>query len=207
MDREKKKLIFFDFDGVIADSFIAAFTVSKMIHPLLKQEDYRRRFDGNVNEAAVDGRIQKEYRSDVDFFEEYKPLLLESPIFPAMRDVVRACAKKFSLVIISSTTTPLISAYLKKHHIERYFEEIMGNDVHKSKIKKIGMALAKYKIIPNECLFVTDTVGDIKESRSMGVKAAAVTWGYHSRKSLERADPFVIIDTTQELFDLIERLP
>ena len=204
MDQKKKKLIFFDFDGVIADSFDAAFKVSKMIHPLLEEEDYRRRFDGNINETAVSSRVQKEYRPDIDFFTEYGPLLLKSPIFIGMKNVAVELSKKYILVIVSSTTTNLISEYLKVHGMGHCFAEIMGNDVHKSKIKKIGMALDKYEVTPDECLFMTDTLGDIKEARHMGVKAIAVAWGYHSKESLEQGDPFAIARTTQELLDLVQ---
>jgi phosphoglycolate phosphatase len=204
MDREKRKLIFFDFDGVIADSFSPAFRVSKMIHPLLEPEDYRRRFDGNINETVVDSRVQKEHRPDIDFFTEYGPLLLGCRVFPGMRNVIEKLEKEYSLVIVSSTTTSLISEFLKKHHMEHHFAEIMGNDIHKSKIKKIGMALDKYKVAPSECFFVTDTLGDINESRHMGVEAIAVTWGYHSKESLIKGNPFAVADTTEELLNLLK---
>ena len=46
-------MIFFDFDGVVADSFSAAFAVSKMLHPHLEKADYVSRFDGNINEAIA----------------------------------------------------------------------------------------------------------------------------------------------------------
>ncbi len=40
-----RKIVFFDFDGVLADSFDAAFTVNKMIHPLITEDIYRKRFE------------------------------------------------------------------------------------------------------------------------------------------------------------------
>jgi beta-phosphoglucomutase-like phosphatase (HAD superfamily) len=61
----KKKFIFFDFDGVIADSFSAAYAVNKMIFPSDTEDSYRKRFEGNINEAVSH---KDEPRANIDFF-------------------------------------------------------------------------------------------------------------------------------------------
>ncbi|HVO28755.1 MAG TPA: HAD hydrolase-like protein [Candidatus Paceibacterota bacterium] len=173
--KNKRKLIFFDFDGVIADSFSAAFGVNKMMSPSVSEDDYRKRFDGNINESAANVPAKEEPRTDIDFFREYRPLLLKSRIFPDVPEVIKKLAGEFTLVIVSSTITNLIAEYLELHDIEQCFSEIMGNDVHTSKIKKIEMAMEKYEIASGDCWFVTDTLGDIKEAHHAGVKTIAVT--------------------------------
>jgi len=45
----KDKFILFDFDGVIADSFSAAFAVNKKVFPSITEQEYRDRFLGNIN--------------------------------------------------------------------------------------------------------------------------------------------------------------
>jgi beta-phosphoglucomutase-like phosphatase (HAD superfamily) len=44
------KIVLFDFDGVIVDSFKPAFEVQKMIRPGINfsEDDYRKFFEGNV---------------------------------------------------------------------------------------------------------------------------------------------------------------
>lgn len=198
-----KKVAFFDFDGVIADSFSVAFGVSKTIYPPLEKEEYIRKFDGNINEAVAESRVQEGYRADIDFFKEYGPLLFKCPLFPGIKEVLEQISKDFLLVIVSSTTTDLIVQYLKLNNIGSYFAEVVGNDIHASKIKKIEMVVSKYGIIPSDCFFVTDTLGDIKEAHHAGVKTIAVTWGYQPKESLERGSPFAIVNTTKELFDAL----
>jgi phosphoglycolate phosphatase len=75
----------------------------------------------------------------------------------------------------------------------------MGNDVHKSKIEKIKMVFAKYNIGPENCVFVIDTLGDIKEATETGVKSLAVSWGFHNRETLLLGNPYKIIDRPEDL--------
>jgi HAD superfamily hydrolase (TIGR01549 family) len=194
----EKKFIFFDFDGVIADSFSAAFAVNKMIFPTSTEDDYRKRFEGNINEAAS---LKDEPKTDVDFFTEYTLLLPKCPIFEGMEEVVKKLAASHTLIIVSSTISDLIKEYLKSHQLDNYFTEVMGNDIHKSKITKIEMALSKYGMSEDDCLFITDTLGDIKEAHHVGIKAIAVTWGYQSRQTLELGQPSAIVDTPAELLE------
>jgi phosphoglycolate phosphatase-like HAD superfamily hydrolase len=198
----KSKIVFFDFDGVIADSFDVGFEVRKMINPLTTQDTYRRLFDGNINDSVSDVEFQKIHNPDIDFFAEYEPRLMKSPIFPGMKDVIKVTAEKNLLIIVSSTTTDMIKKFLAMHDVDSCFDEIMGNDVHKSKIAKIEMALNKYKVGASDCLFVTDTLGDVKEARHMMVPTIAVTWGYQSKATLEKGSPSYIVDTPQELMDV-----
>jgi phosphoglycolate phosphatase len=202
MGSEKYKMIFFDFDGVIADSFSAAFLVSKMIHPFLQEKDYIRRFDGNINEVWDGDRAKKEYRADIDFVMEYTPLLLKSPLFQGVKELLETIQKNSPLIIVSSSTSDMIKEYLVLHEIDHYFLDIMGNDTHKSKIKKIEMALVKYSIVPEDCIFVTDTLGDIKEAHHVGIKTVAVTWGYQPKTILEQGNPFAIVNTMKELLEV-----
>ena len=72
----KPGIVFFDFDGVIVDSFAAAFAVNKLVHPLITEEVYRKRFEGNINESPEEESLKKTRNDHVDFFAEYEPRLM-----------------------------------------------------------------------------------------------------------------------------------
>ena len=114
----KRNFIFFDFDGVIADSFSPAFEVNKMICPGITEDDYRKRLEGNINEwweKTTDEKHTDKCRHDIDFFKEYLPKMEKSTIvFPGMKDVIVKLANLYSLIIISSTTTNPIRAAKRK---------------------------------------------------------------------------------------------
>ncbi len=124
---------------------------------------------------------------------------------PRIKDVVLNLSQKFLLFIVSSTNTNPIRAFLKQNNLENCFREIYGNDVHASKVEKIGILLKQYTLDPKDCLFITDTVGDIREARKCNVDSVAVTWGYHSREMLEREKPVAVVDRSEELGDFISK--
>ena len=195
-----KNFILFDFDGVIADSFQAAYDVANMMCPHLTEDEHRRRFEGNFHdwEEPVD-RHTKDCREDVDFFEEYVPRLQKSGIFSGMKEVIAELAQRYTLIIVSSTITSPIQDYLDTHDLSKYFSWVMGADVHKSKVEKIKMVFEKYSIGPANCIFITDTLGDMREAEKTDMGAIGVTWGFHKLETLEQGEPFRLVETPSAL--------
>ena len=200
---EKTKYILFDFDGVIADSFAVAFEVNNMICPHVTHDDYRRAFEGNVNDWKEPFHTD-DCRRDLDFFKEYVPKMKkEVKVFDGMLEVIENLSRNYTLIIISSTVTSPIKEFMIWHNKTQCFAEIMGNDVHKSKAEKIKMVFSKYKINNQQCLFITDTLGDIKEASHMGVDTIAVTWGFHNEITLAKGNPLAMVKGPDELVGAI----
>lgn len=74
----------------------------------------------------------------------------------------------------------------------------MGADVHKSKAEKFRM-LFKHFGEGTRYVFITDTLGDLREAEKVGVQGIGVTWGFHPRARLERGNPWAIVGTPKEL--------
>jgi HAD superfamily hydrolase (TIGR01509 family) len=201
-----KKTILFDFDGVIIDSFGGAFGVNKKLEPALTEEWMRRRFEGNINDSYIDekGRPATE-EENKEFFNLYIPAMMKFKIFPGMLNVIKKLSKNYQLIIISSTISSPIREYMDKYDMSRYFTEIMGNDVHKSKVEKIKMVFNKYGISASDCLFVTDTLGDLREAEKTGVEGIGVTWGFHSAETLKRGNSVALVDSPDELVAEIDK--
>lgn len=172
-----KKFILFDFDGVIADSFQPAFEIQKMICPNLTEDIYQKRFEGNINDWEKPINVHtEECRHDIDFFTEYIPRMKkEVQIIPEMKDVIIELEKNYIMIVISSTITSPIQEFLEEHDLSDHFTQIMGNDVHKSKVEKMKMVFEKYKVKANDCIFITDTLGDMREAEKMSVETIGVT--------------------------------
>lgn len=196
-----KKFILFDFDGVIADSFRPAFEIQKMICPHLTEDIYRKRFEGNINDWEEPINVHtEECRHDIDFFTEYIPRMKnEVRIVPGMKDVIIELEKNHKMVVISSTITSPIQEFLERHDLANHFVKIMGNDVHKSKIEKIKMVFEEYSVEAGNCVFVTDTLGDMREAGKMSVGAIGITWGFHTTKTLLNGKPFRLIENPNDL--------
>lgn len=205
MAAQNKKFILFDFDGVIADSFVAAFEVHRLICPDMKEADYRAMFNGNINdwEGATHHHTDV-CRHDIDFFKEYIPRMKnEVSIVRGMDKIIEELAKTYILIIISSTITSPISDFIERHGLTKYFAEVMGNDVHNSKVEKIKMVFSKYRTEPAVCVFITDTLGDMREAKQAEVRAIGVAWGFQEKETLMLGDPFRIVQAPRDLASAI----
>lgn len=203
---DKKKFVLFDFDGVIADSWSVAYTTARTVFPGLGEEKYRKMFEGNVYEAhdAMVSDEKPERGTDEDWFDIYTPMFeKEARLFDGMKEVIETLSHDYILIIVSSTITSPIQGFLEKHHIGRYFSEVMGADVHTSKHEKIKMIFKKYDVFAEDCVFITDTLGDMREARKAEVGSIGVSWGFHGKDALKEAEPFRVVDTPIEIIESI----
>jgi len=174
-----------------------------MICPHITESDYKRRFEGNINDWQEPTHT-KECRNDIDFFAEYAPRMeAEVNVIPGMPEIIKQFAQSYMLIIISSTITAPIQQFIKKHNLAMYFTEVMGNDIHASKAEKIKMVFSKYGTDSAKCLFITDTLGDIKEATGVGVAAIGVTWGFQDKKTLLKGNPLFIAEKPEELPSIV----
>ncbi|MDO8557199.1 MAG: HAD hydrolase-like protein [Candidatus Jorgensenbacteria bacterium] len=201
----EKKFILFDFDGVIADSFQPAFETQKIICPHLTEDIYRKRFEGNINDWEEPINIHtEECRHDIDFFTEYIPRMKnEVQIVPGMKEVITEFEKNYTLIVISSTITSPIQEFLEGHDLANHFAQIMGNDVHKSKVEKMKMVFEKYGVEAKNCVFITDTLGDMHEAEKMKVGVIGITWGFHTPETLLRGKPFCLVEKPNNLLTAV----
>lgn len=202
----EKKFILFDFDGVIADSFKPAFEVQKLVCPHVTEDIYRKRFEGNINDWEEPINVHTdECRHDIDFFTEYIPRMKkEAKLVPGIKDIITQLEKSYKMVVISSTITSPIKEFLDEHDLADHFTEIMGNDVHKSKVEKIKMVFEKYALEAKDCVFITDTLGDMREAEKMKVGAIGITWGFHAPDTLLKGKPFRLVDKPKDILTSVE---
>lgn len=71
-------------------------------------------------------------------------------------------------------------------------------------MNRIDKALREHKVAPGSAVFVTDTLGDIREAEHCGVKAIAVKGGYNDEETLKRGEPLAIVGTGRELVEAVE---
>ena len=120
-----------------------------------------------------------------------------------MQEVIKSLSHGYKLIVISSTITSPIKEFMERHQVAQYFTEIMGNDVHASKVEKIKMVFSKYGADSKKCIFITDTLGDMKEASHVGVVAVGVTWGFQNKETLLKGKPLLIVQKPKELLSAI----
>ena len=197
-----KNFILFDFDGVIVDSFCIAFETRKLLCPDITENQCRRCFEGNVNDWESSFNIHTDacQHNAVEFDPLYKKRLkTEARIVPGIEAEIAKLEKEYRLLVVSSSISSAIREFLEDHRLANRFVDILGKEVHKSKVEKIKMIFQKYETAADDCIFITDTLGDIREATQVGVSSIGVTWGFHTPETLQQGNPFRLVEHQEKL--------
>ncbi len=187
---KKDKLVIFDFDGVLVNTSDLIYSIFDSQNPHLTKEFFVQMHDGNFHERVKDAVEKHGYQPADKYHERYSAGLLELTTEDVVRKLIIDLYKKYNLAIVSSTRGDSIVKKLEKENIREYFSDVLGMDSHLSKVVKIQSLLEKFSLSSEEVIFVTDTLGDIKEGNECGVASIGVTWGMHDRKTLEKGEPY-----------------
>ncbi|MBI4087872.1 HAD family hydrolase [Candidatus Kaiserbacteria bacterium] len=198
-----QRFVLFDFDGVIANSMALSFAVSKQFNPELDEKSYRQLFEGNVYRSFEKLRGPDNGHRD-RYFAEFVPRLHnEVDLVRDMDDVIKTLSEEYTLAVVSSTPSQAIIDFLSRYQLREYFSDILGVDVHTSKVEKMRMIFEKYGTAAEHCVFITDTLGDMREAEEHGMGAIGDSWGLHDHKTLSKGIPFRIVDKPAELPDAV----
>jgi phosphoglycolate phosphatase len=203
------KTIIFDFDGVLADSFSFFYKIIKTsmesIGRDLTEEQYRDFFRINAHQAF------KDFIGDEDAFRRFAQIREkevttrkeEIKLFDGVEDMLDQLNDEgYVLSIASSGSIDLIRKILIRHDIDDLFEVVLARpDLSKS--GKIREILNRTSTVPEEAVMISDTVGDILVAKEMGLETIAVTWGYHSFEILQESCPDDIVNSIEELGDIL----
>ena len=206
MSLKIKKLVLFDFDGVIADTLELSYKIHKDANGKLSWEKYQTFSEGNFHEMIGKYVREESYTIPQNFYELYEKNLNIISIHEIIRDAILKLEEKYRLSIISSSNTSYISNFLKKENIFNCFDDILGLDVHTDKIFKINSLLKKYEIEKINSIFITDSLGDILDCNNCGIRAIGVTWGINKKETLEKGRPVMIIEDPRFLLETIQNV-
>lgn len=193
--------IFFDYDGVIIDSFDYHLREYQKMFPEagLTAQELADVHNGNFLERdnAVWSKI------DID---QYDRFLLENIasaglLVPGIKELLQGT--KADMYIITSGPEAPIRNVLETERVIELFRAVYGKETNASKVFKLEKALHEGNYSKENCVFVTDTLGDLVEANKVGIKSIAVTYGFHPRETLEKGNPWQIIDSVAELGKLL----
>jgi len=193
------KHLIFDFDGVVADTFDMNWALTQEHDETATVDDFITHHDGNVFEEP---RIKFKPERVEEFYSEYQKRLTPSHTKKAA-DPLRRLGAQYQLYVVSSNGERAIKAVLEQTGLAPLFMRIMGAETHESKVEKFKMLMKEYGVTPENALFISDTLGDIKEAHKVGLRTIAVTFGYHDRERLSLGNPFAIVDSWGEVEGIV----
>jgi len=202
----QNRLIVFDFDGTLVDSFDMHFEL--MGRALLRYKKYKvtkKEYLEAFNVNPWHYWIKKLKLNKIQTFilvyfvgKETRKNYPKAEFFPGIVDVILKLSKNNSLAIVSSTPKKSIVGKLKEAKLDKYFKIILGAEAGLSKVKKFNKLKKKY----SDLVFITDTVGDVREAKACGLKTGAVAWGWHSLSKLKNATPDYVFKKPSDIKSL-----
>jgi phosphoglycolate phosphatase len=211
-DVSMTKLVVFDFDGTIADSFDEAMVVFKKLVPgqdkltqeqidILRNKPYKDIFDYfKISYFRVPGLVVKGRQMLKRSIHKVNPY---DGIAASLRQLK---ADGYALAIISSNATQSIEKFLDKHNLTQYFDSVEGYAGLRGKPKLIRALMKKRQAESNQTIYVGDEPRDIEAAKKAGVWSIAVTWGFGGATILAAHEPTLMIDRTSELAGAVNEI-
>lgn len=207
----KYKCLIFDFDGTLANSensmlFAYNTIADKYGFKILTNEDLDELkhmpfqniaknlgvpYNKIFSLLAEGQKVMKEHLSNIAPYDENL-------------DEILINLKKLCPImgIISSNTKKIIKKFLKTYQIHNM--NFIVTSALFSKEVKIKKIMRKFRLSPEEVLYIGDEHRDIISSQNANVDIASATWGYNSIEYLNTANPTYMIDSINDLFEIIK---
>lgn len=192
------KLIIFDYDGVIVDSFSNVYEVYKIICDKLGSkfpqtiDGFRKIYGYSRFECYQNlGINQKDYVKASKIFKT-EILKKEPRLFNGIEDVLKKLSEKYTLVLVSSNFKEEVEQKLKKFCLSDYFSFISAQSHHTkipSKFRSITKVINKFKIKREEIIMIGDKDIDYDLAKKAGLDNILLVdygWGYNKDKIKQR---------------------
>jgi len=203
----KKKLLIFDYDGVIVDSIEVIRKAYNSVHAHYNMpyadthEAISKKLEKNFFQTLADygltqEQITKYFHEIKEKIESYEDQIMP---FPDMQTLLAQTAALYSCAIVTSGHKETVMKVLTRYNMHNHFRLLLGADSEQSKVRKIEKTLAHFGIEKEYTYFISDTSGDILEGKEVGVTTIGVSWGYHTKETLASANPDYLFETVGEL--------
>ncbi len=200
--RKEIKAVIFDFDGVIVDNFDGVYNILNEVYGISKEE-FLSSLEGNIN--STNEKKGKEKVQQV--WSKLDELSLENLVEKKTKKELLNLKQNYRLFCVTSNKKENISRVLNHSEIDLdIFEEVYGKEEGNCKSEKINLLLEKYNLKTEEVVFVTDTLGDLREANNSGVLTIAVDYGFHEKERLQKGSPYKIVSSFKAIRKEIDKL-
>jgi HAD superfamily hydrolase (TIGR01549 family) len=212
--------VMFDVDGTLFDSRDA---FCLMIRDMFAREGWTppERADllkliGRTNDYIANALIPPEFRNQETvkrwsrmaeelWVREYLPRHVR--LYPGAREFLSELDRRgFILVVVSNGSSTEIPLYLRLGGIAELMDLVVtADDVRRPKPypDPLDLARAKLNLEREDCVYVGDTWMDAEASKGAGLACVLVTWGIGNREELEGQTHAALVDSFDELLDLL----
>jgi phosphoglycolate phosphatase len=178
----------------------------------MTEEIHKELLNGNIPEEIKKLTIPKVQLTDEEKAirrSEYSKNKLAMPLYEGIKELlIDLHTAGYILTINTSAYERNCLPLLEQENLLELFDFLATSEVSESKVEKFNMIKEKYGVTVGEMIFVTDTLGDLREAERAGIPTICVTWGAHNEDYFTRephANLVGIVNSMSELKKAIER--
>ena len=208
----KPRLLIFDFDGTIADTFDVGFEILNKLAAefgfrSIKLEDIEKLRDMRTRQVLKFLEIRPTKMSKIARrgAEELSARIEGIQPLPGVITVIQELrARGFQIGILTSNSPENVGIFLRNHDFNvfdfvRSSSKLMGKSREIKSIRKI------LRVPHSEILLIGDETRDVEAAHKAGVAIAAVAGGYNSKRALAAMKPQFLLDRPEELLTLLQK--
>lgn len=208
MASASRKLILFDFDGTIADSFSTFLEFAGKEGFRFDAEKIDQLRDLSMREAILMVGLPV-WKLPIAARKFHRYFAVESPkvrLIDGIKEAIIALhSDGCALGIVTTNDTANVKTVLAREGLSADFDSINSERSIFGKARTLKRIVRDLGIDPSTVWYVGDEVRDIEAAREAGLRSLSVTWGFNSAKALRLARPDHIVSHPDELIDILVR--
>ena len=211
-------LCLFDLDGMLTDSKVgitksfqyalSAFGIHEELENLTKfigpplRESFKGFYGFSNNETDIAIAKYREYYAETGLYE--------NTVYPGIPDLLQKLKDRDKiLAVATSKAKPFADKILAYFNIDGFFSYVAGDEMDGSLTRGGKHDIIQKAINALDCtremspVMIGDRMYDIVGAQKVGIDSIGVLWGYGTRDELEEARATWIVESTDELYELI----
>jgi len=209
------KLIIFDLDGTLANTYQSLFdsadqTAKELGYGSISKELFDKTI-GMPYEPAVELMLSVKDKEKIDgyinaFRKIYDEKCVETNLYPGVEETLKELRGKGFLVAVSTTKPTVYAMKIFRHFgIDNLFDLVVGSnleELEKEKPELVKEVLEKMDF-DGDAIMVGDTVYDVIGARKNGLGALVYLNGMNSREDFKQSPPDSFFQDYGELINML----
>ena len=206
-----EKVILFDFDGTIADTYQA---IAKITNQLSTEFGYKALDQEEL--VLIKNLSSREIvkRSEISIFklpflvrrvraELGKEIAELEPITGIAPVLLELKKQGHILGIVTSNNKENVNIFLAKNQLDQLFSYIYSSTAIFGKHRVLNQVIREHNIVQSDIIYVGDETRDIRSARRSLISIIAVSWGFNAAEILQEHQPDYLVAEPSELLEAI----
>ena len=205
------KVILFDFDGTIADTYQAIASITNQLstefgYKAFNQEELLLLKNLSSREIVK--------RSEISLFKlpfllrrvrsELSKEIAELESIQGIDQILLKLKKLgYILGIVTSNNQENVDTFLAKNQLAHLFDYVYSGTAVFGKHRVINQAIRQHRLDKSSVIYVGDETRDIRSARKSRIAVIAVSWGFNATEILTQHQPDYLVNHPSELLRAI----